>query len=110
MQFLIIAIVFAAVMYVLGTYVIKRKLANCEPPIIKFRPLVRTFIEEQESPPSVFKMFQNMFWKTSGWWSTKAHSTQLNQNKIQPYAYGELPGNKIQGKRENDHYLGQFFG
>lgn len=110
MQFIFIALALSALIYTLTTYIIKRKMRSCPGPIVKWRPLVRTFIEEQEGPPSVFANFQSLFWKTSPWQAKEVHSTQLQQNTIQPFAYGELPDNKIKGKRESDDFLGQFFG
>lgn len=98
-------------MYVIGSYVYKSKLNACPPPKPIYRPLIRTFTEEQENPVSVFSMFKSMFWGGNVWLQKEPHASQLRRGKIQPFAHGELPENDKRGRQvERDDYLGRFFG
>ena len=40
---------------------------SCPPPIVEYRYVPRTFVEEQENPVSVEDIFSDMFKKGSAW-------------------------------------------
>jgi hypothetical protein len=85
----------------------KRNQAKCPKYKYEYKPAVRTFIEEQTQPPSVYKMYSDMFYKPS--LSTSKGYTGYQYNirggTVNPFPLGGLPTTDIGTVRESDNYL-----
>lgn len=105
---LIVLLVFGAALYVIGTWIYKRQQSRCPKYEYVYKPAVRTFTEEQSAPPSVFKMYQDMFYKgpipTSRDNSDQTFSSTRG-GTINPFVLGGLPTTDLGTVRESDNYL-----
>ena len=95
--------------YIIGTWLQKRQKATCAKYKYVYRPAARSFIEEQTQHPSVFKMYQDMFWKQSPWVSTHANPMEKSTGYINPFILGELPGTDLGTARESSNFMNDTF-
>ena len=105
--FVVIFLLAAITIFVLGSWVEKRRAARCLKYRYIYRPYARTFTEEQTEPSSVFKLYKDMFWKQSPWVSTHANPEDKSTGYINPYVWGNLPKTDLGTERESDDYLNQ---
>ena len=98
-------------MHVLATYFNKKRLAKCPKIKTVYRPKIRTFIEEQEQPASVYGIFKDIFNKSDPWVrSTWTNPSQTEVGLQQPFSWGDLPNNEIGGSdNQPRHYENQKF-
>jgi len=94
---------------VTSSWIDKRRDAHCQKYKYEFRPYVRTFVEEQTQPASVFKMYKNMFWQESPWVSTHANPQEKSTGRINPFIFGGLPKTEIGTVKESDDFLNASF-
>ena len=106
---LVIIVAGSLFIYVIATWLDKRRADRCPKYRYEYRPYVRTFTEEQTTPASVFKMYQSMFWKQSPWYSTRANPQEYSRGYINPFVWGELPKTELGDVREDDQYLNTEF-
>ncbi len=102
---LIIITIIAVTAYVIGTWIYKREYATCPKYQYIYRPAMRSFIEEQTAPPSVFKMHQDMFYQQSPWVSTHENPMEKSTGYINPMILGGLPGTDLGTTRESTNFL-----
>jgi hypothetical protein len=107
--FLVLALMTLMVTYVIGGWFERRRAARCPKYKYVYRPYVRTFTEEQQQPSSVFKMYQDMFWKQSPWVSTTAHPSEFSRGYINPFVWGNLPKTDLGTVRESDDFVNDEF-
>lgn len=91
--------------YVITTWIYKRQHATCPKYQYIYKPAIRSFIEEQTQPPSVFKMHQDMFWKQSPWVSTHENPMEKSTGYINPFIHGGLPETDLGTTRESTNFL-----
>lgn len=103
--FIVIVALATVTIYILGSWLDKRRDAQCPKYRYVYRPSVRTFIEEQTQPTSVFKLFKDMFWKQSPWVSTHANPEEKSTGGINPFVLGGLPKTELGTERESDDFL-----
>lgn len=65
MNYLIFVLLFIGMACIFLGYIRSRQ--QCEPPIIEYRYVPRTFEEQQNEPVSVMNIFNNMFLEPSPW-------------------------------------------
>lgn len=105
--FVALFIIFGGAMYLLGTWIHGRMDEKCEKYKYVYRTQPRTFVEEQQSPPSVFAMYKDLFWKTSPWTSTWSGTArgQIQNGQINPFVLGNLPDTPTGMVREDQDFL-----
>jgi hypothetical protein len=103
---LVISVFFFGAFYLVGSWLIKRADRHCPKYRYLYRPQARTFIEEQSDPPSVFKTYQDLFYKVGPWSSTWVNSNERDTGGINPFILGGLPGAQVAGtNRETSDFL-----
>lgn len=105
---LVVLLIIGGVLYIMGTWLYKREIATCPKYRYVYRPAVRTFVEEETEPPSVYKMYSDMFYKPSlptsrGYTGFQYNFTGGTVNPLLPL--GGLPTTDIGTVRESDNYL-----
>jgi len=104
---LIFFLISFAVLYIVGTWIVKRQQATCPKYRYEYKPAVRTFVEEQTQPPSVYKMYSDMFYKPSVGTSKEHDGYQYNMRggTINPFPLGGLPTTDLGSVRESNDFL-----
>ena len=111
MKFVLYLIIIAIILIIIGGWIARIYAESCPTSRIVYKPYIRTFVEEQEQPSSVFTIFKNMFHGNSPWTQTFAHRNFLKVGKQQPFAWGGRPKNILPGENnDRDDYLNTFFG
>ncbi len=105
---LIIIIIFGTTLYILASWIYKKQLATCPKFKYVYKPAVKTFVEEQTQPPSVYKLYSDMFYKPSlptsrGYTGMQYNFTGGTINPLIPL--GGLPTTDLGTVRESDDYL-----
>ena len=100
----IVVSIIAAIMYVTGTWLMKRYQRTCPKYRYVYRPQPKTFLEQQAEPASVFKMYKDMFWKRSPWIDDYVEST-TTRGVINPFVLGNLPTTEVGTVRESDFFF-----
>lgn len=96
-----------AVLYIVGTWIVKRQQSKCPKYKYVYKPSVRTFTEEQTQPPSVYKMYSDMFYKPSVGTSKDNVGYQYNMRggTVNPFPLGGLPTTDLGTVRESNDFL-----
>lgn len=103
---LIIGFFIFGFLYVIGTWLTKRNARHCPKYRYLYKPQPRTFIEEQTDAPSVFRTYQDMFYKVGPWSSTWVNPNEKDVGGINPFILGGLPEAVVAGtNRESDNFL-----
>lgn len=110
LNFLFISITFYVLLYIIYTYISKKKIKTCQNVIYKYRPQIRTFIEQQTNPVSPFGIYKNMFYKPSPWWESVGNSSKLKDNTIQPFSWEGLPKNENMNDNASTNFLNAYSG
>ena len=105
LSFIVVFFLGLFTVYLTTSWVDKRRDARCQKYKYEYKPHVRTFIEEQTQPASVFKMYKNMFWQESPWVSTHANPQAQSTGRINPFILGALPTTDIGTVKESNNYL-----
>ena len=103
--FIVIVMLVALTVFVLGSWFEMRRASRCPKYRYIYRPYVRTFIEEQTQPTSVFKLFKDMFWSEGPWVTTHANPQEKSTGRINPYVWGALPKTDLGTERESHDFL-----
>jgi hypothetical protein len=110
LNFFLIGLMFAAVIYVLYTYILKRELDKCPKVKYEYRPYIRTFSEEQENPVSPLGLYKDLFNKPSPWWSSTGNASRLAESTIQPFSWQGLPKSEVLREGESGNFVNSYFG
>lgn len=98
------------VLYLLYTYIVKRKLASCEKVRYEYRPYIRTFQEEQTEPVSPLGLYKDMFNKPGTWWDSTANASRIRDGTIQPFSWQGLPKSEVIREGESGNFVNSYFG
>lgn len=94
---------------IIGGWAWRHERRSCPKYRYVYKPYVRTFTEEQTEPASVFKMYQDMFWKQSPWVSTWSNPAQATRGYINPFVWGDLPTTDLGTVRESNDFVNSDF-
>ena len=105
--FAALCVIFGGALYLLGTWLYTRLDGKCQTYQYLYRTQPRTFTEEHNMPPSVFAMYQDLFWKNSPWTSTWSGTArgEVQNGQINPFILGNLPDTPIGTVREDQDFL-----
>jgi hypothetical protein len=103
LNLLFIGLLFAFVLYMTYAITVGRKLRTCPKVKYVYRPMIKTFIEEQENPVSPMAMYKDLFYSVDPLLVARGdHSKEIS---IQPFAFGGLPQSDIVKEGESTNFL-----
>lgn len=103
LNFLFISVLFVGVLYMVYIVAVGRKLRTCPKVKYEYRPLIKTFTEEQENPVSPMAMYKNMFYNVDP--LLIAQGDKSKEIMIQPFVLGGLPQSDIVREGESQNFL-----
>jgi len=105
---LILLLLFAIPLYVIVTWYYNKAMDTCPKYKYVYKPANRTFIEEENNPISVYKLYQNMFFQPS-LPTSKGYTGNFTPitGTINPYIHGGIPTTETGMVKESNNFLNQ---
>ncbi len=103
---LVIALALFGTVYIIATWLAKRANRHCPKYRYIYKPQARTFVEEQNDPASVYKMYEDLFTQVGPWSSTWSNPYERDKGGLNPFILGGLATTDLASStRESQNFL-----